>query len=124
LLGDVEVEEAAVCTETVDGSFELPHVAEDVLGNEKRDPLRNAQPFLLGLVEEDRDPRLQIGDVHRSDESPLHPPHHALREFQMTWRLIARNHNLLTLIDQRFKRVAKLLLKIESVLQKLDIVDE
>ena len=58
------------------------------------------------------------------DEAPFHPSDHPLEELELAGGLIASNQDLFALIVQRLKGVAELFFKVESVLQKLDIVDE
>ncbi len=83
------------------------------------------QPFLGGLLLQDRDAGLQVGRLDVGQQSPLEPGTQPVLEGgQLPGRAVGGDDDLLVRVVQRVEGVEELLLGPLAVLQELDVVDQ
>ena len=107
-------------------SFELAHVVDDVVGDERQHRIGNAVEVLgFGLLTQNREPSLELRRLNVGDEPPLEPA--AETVFDRGDRLrrpVGGDHDLRAAPVQVVEGVEEFFLELLGALEELDVINE
>jgi hypothetical protein len=122
---DTGVVEARIGEHALQRAFELADVGADVLGDEEGDVLVQAHAVVLGLLEQDRDPHLELGRLDRDGEAPAEARDEALLDAGHFLReAVAGDGDLLVRLEERVEGIEELFLRARLADEELHVVDE
>src|SRR5690554_1314484 len=122
--GDIPSHEVGTGDHTLERTFQLTHVGADALGDKEGGIVGQIDARLLGLLHQDRDPRLQLRRFHRHGQSPAKTRFKAL--FQTVNFLgiaIAGQDDLLATFQQGIESMEEFLLRAFLLGKELDVID-
>ena len=126
VFGERNAVQARVRGDADQRAFELPHVVDDVLGDEAQHGVGDAVEVLgFGLLLQNCEARLELGRLDVGDQAPFEATAQpVLDRGDRLRRPVGGDHDLAAAAVQVVERVEELLLELLGALEELDVVDE